>query len=246
MFTFIRVMMSMIGVGPIAAPRRQPVIAYFLLNVYRMTVRSCMPGRDTIESLAPRKRTSKYASSLSTSRSCLIAISAMRSSSSARALGGGRVVQVVEDEQARARRDAPLDGVDVQGVAVAVVHVPVGHGDPTDELDERGVDREAGVGIEDLVAHVHGGHQELADDGLAARLHRHVVGGVGDVPGGADVRRQSFAQRGDAGVGAVGGPAVADGPRHRRDDGLGGGDVQVAEVPARDLRAFVAYLKTLK
>ena len=113
MFTFMRVMMSMIGFGPTAAPRRQPVIAYFLLNVYRMTVRSCMPGRETIDSLAPWKRTSKYASSLSTSRSCLSAISAMRSSSSGGALGGRGVVQVVEDEQARARRDAPLDRVDV-------------------------------------------------------------------------------------------------------------------------------------
>ena len=135
-------------------------------------MRSCMPGRETIDWLAPSKRTSKYASSLSTSRSCSTrdlgdAVELLR-----RALGGRRVVQVVEDEQARARRDAPLDRVDVDGVAVAGVDVAVGHGDPADELDERGVDGEAGVGVEDLVAHVHGGHEELADDRLAARLHR--------------------------------------------------------------------------
>ncbi len=52
-------MMSTIGCGPMAAPMRQPVIAYFLLNVYRMTVRSCMPGSETIELLRPWKRTSK-------------------------------------------------------------------------------------------------------------------------------------------------------------------------------------------
>ena len=39
--------------GPIAPPRRHPVIAYFLLKVYRMTVRSCMPGSDAIDPLVP-------------------------------------------------------------------------------------------------------------------------------------------------------------------------------------------------
>ena len=150
------------------------------------------------------------------------------------ALSRRGVVQVVQDEDARARRDAPLDRVDVDGVAVAGVDVPVGHGDAAHELDERAVDGEAGVGVEHLVAHVHGGHEELADHRLAARLHRHVVGGVGDAAGGADVGRQRLAQRRDAGVGAVRGLAVADGPLHGLDDRLGRGDVEVAQVERVD------------
>ena len=35
--------------GAIEAPSRQPVIANFLENVYKMTVRSSMPGNDAID-----------------------------------------------------------------------------------------------------------------------------------------------------------------------------------------------------
>jgi hypothetical protein len=36
-----------------AAPRRQPVIANFFEKVYRMTVRSAMPGREAMDRLLP-------------------------------------------------------------------------------------------------------------------------------------------------------------------------------------------------
>ena len=52
-------MRAMRSSGPIAPPRRHPVIAYFLLKVYRMTVRSCMPGSDAIDLLRPEYRTSQ-------------------------------------------------------------------------------------------------------------------------------------------------------------------------------------------
>ena len=46
-------MMSITGAGPMAAPRRNPVIAYFLPKVYRITVRSCISGHDASERLRP-------------------------------------------------------------------------------------------------------------------------------------------------------------------------------------------------
>jgi hypothetical protein len=41
------------GAGPAAQPRRQPVIANFFEKVYRMTVRSAMPGKDVMDADLP-------------------------------------------------------------------------------------------------------------------------------------------------------------------------------------------------
>jgi hypothetical protein len=45
--------LSAMAIGATAAPRRHPVIANFLENVYRMTVRSCMPGNEAMDVLSP-------------------------------------------------------------------------------------------------------------------------------------------------------------------------------------------------
>ena len=74
-----------------------------------------------------------------------------------------------------ARRDGALDGLEVEQEVLAAGHEAVGHGLAAVELDLRLVDREAGVGIEDLVAGVHQAEQELLDHRLAAGLDGDVL-----------------------------------------------------------------------
>ena len=98
------------------------------------------------------------------------------------------------------------------------------------ELDLRFVDRVAGVGVEDLVAGVHQGEDELADHGFAAGLDGDVLSGVTQAVAGVDVGGQRFTQRHDAVVGAVAGLAVEGGLVGGLDDVARGGDVHIAQV----------------
>ncbi len=109
-------------------------------------------------------------------------------------------------------RDLGLDGLEVELEVVAALDVAVGQGHAAVELDLALVDGVAGVRVEDLVAGVHEGEDELADHRLAAGLDGHVLRPQVEAVRGADVGGQRLAQRRDAGVGAVAGLAVARAP----------------------------------
>jgi len=143
-----------------------------------------------------------------------------------RALRPGRVLQVVEQQQPRAPRDLSLERVEVELEVVAALQVAVGQALTAVELDLALVDRVAGVGIEDLVAGIHEGEDELADHRLAAGLNGDVLGAVLHAVRGADVGGERLAQRQDTGVG--------DRLHGGVDDVLRCGQVEVAEVEGVD------------
>ena len=88
--------------------------------------------------------------------------------------------------------------------------VAVGNGNPAVELDLRLVDGIAGVRVEHLIAWVHEGEHELADDRLSARLDGDVLSAVAKPVRGVDVGARPPAAAGCR-LRAVAGLAVPNG-----------------------------------
>ena len=114
--------------------------------------------------------------------------------------------------------------------AVLALEVAVRHGDAAVELDLGLVDGVARVRVQHLVARVHQGQHELADDGLAPRLDGDVLRAVAEAVRGAHVGGDSRPQRRDTGVRAVAGLAVLDRLERRLHDVARCRDVHVTQV----------------
>ncbi len=137
-------------------------------------------------------------------------------------------MQVVQYEDSSAGRDGCFQRLEVNFKSVLPLEVTIRNGDTTVELDLRLVDGITGVRVEDLVARVHEGEHELADNGLSTRLDRHAFRGVVEAVRGVHVDRQGVPQRRDAGVRTVAGLAVPDRLEGRFNDVARCRDVQVA------------------
>src|ERR1035437_8473900 len=127
-----------------------------------------------------------------------------------RALGAERILQVIQNEKTRSRRDGFLQRAKVYFKTVLSLDVAVGNGNATVELDLRLVDGITGVRVEDLVTRVHEGQHELADDGLASWLHRNIVRRIGEVVRSAHVGCQGVPQGRNTSIRTIASLAVLD------------------------------------
>ena len=91
----------------------------------------------------------------------------MAARSSARNHAAGRVLRRVEHHHFGAAREQALEAIQVEGEAAALFQRHR-HRSGAAEADHRFVDREAGIGVDDLVAGLEQGQHGEEDDGLAA------------------------------------------------------------------------------
>ena len=87
----------------------------------------------------------------------------------------GRILGGVDDDEARALRHAPLEQVEVEAEA-ARLEQRDGDGHAADEVDDRLVDRESGVRVDDLVPLADERQDREEHDRLRAGRHDDLVG----------------------------------------------------------------------
>ena len=119
----------------------------------------------------------------------------------------GRIVRRVDDDELGAVGDQALEFVDVEA-EVAVFADRDGHGLRAQEVDHRLVDREAGIGIDDLIAFIDQREHGEEDDRLAAGNDDHFVGRDLDAARLGDVIGNGLPQLGQSRRGAVVGVAL--------------------------------------
>jgi len=144
--------------------------------------------------------------------------------------GAGGILEVVEDEEARAGRDMFLQVVEAHLEVALPLAEAVGHRAPAPELDLRLVEGIARAGVERLVARLQERLEELVDHRLAAGLDGDVLGGVARPVRAVDLLGEFCAQFRDAGRRAVAGLSRVDGAQCGLDDVARRGQVHVAQV----------------
>src|SRR5437879_6105371 len=103
-----------------------------------------------------------------------------------------RVRRRVDDDQLRARRDGPLEQLEVEAELARLAQRDR-HRRRAHEVDDRLVDREARIRIDDLVAVARQRHDREEHDRLGARRDDHLLGGHWDAAGLGDVLRDGLA-----------------------------------------------------
>ncbi len=105
----------------------------------------------------------------------------------------GRVGRAVEDHQPRPRRDLGQHLLGAEGEALVFVQIDRHRGSAR-EADDAFVNREAGIGIEDLGASLAEHHDGEEHGHLAARHHQHVAGRDLDAVAAAEIGGHRLAQ----------------------------------------------------
>ena len=146
-----------------------------------------------------------------------------------RSHAAGRVGRAVQDHQ-----PGPV-GDPVQHLAGAEGEVPLfgqfdRHRRGAGKADDRFVDREAGVGVENLGAGLAEHHQGEEHGRLAARHDQHGRRIDLDPAMAQDVRRHGLAQPGHAGRRGIAVMAVGERPRRRLDDMVRGFEIRLADA----------------
>ena len=149
----------------------------------------------------------------------------------------GRVGRAVEDDQT-----GPAGNL-FQHLAGAEGEIPLlfqrdRHRRGAGEADHRFVDREAGVGIEDLGARLAEHHEREEHGRLAARHDEHARRIDLDPAMAQDVRRHRFAQPGHAGRRGIAVMAVGERFRRRLDDMVRGFEIRLADAEIDDVAAL--------
>jgi len=120
----------------------------------------------------------------------------------AREHAAGRIVRAVQDDEARPIGQQARQLIDVQREAELFADRDR-HRAGVDEVDGRAVDREARVGVDDLVPLVHAGEQREEDDRLGPGGDDDVLRVDGNPPESRRVPRDGLADLGQAGRRAV-------------------------------------------
>ena len=146
---------------------------------------------------------------------------------------GGRV----EDDQARARAEQGVKGVEVEVKARGRVEGD-GDGGGAGDADGGAVGGKAGVGIDDLVAGLEQGEHGQKEDRFGAGGDDDLLGGEVDASAAAGVVGDGLAQGRDAGGGVVAGLAVGDGAHAGHGDVGVGVKVGLADLEVDDVAAL--------
>jgi hypothetical protein len=141
----------------------------------------------------------------------------------------GRIVRIVQDDEARLGTHAVAELTHVEGERL-LLQQPHRHRDAADVPDHRLVDREAGIGIEDLVAFVHEGEDHEEHDRLGAGRDHHHLGRRAHAAPPRRVLCDRLPQLGQAG-----GRTVVRGPAAKGGDGGFGDMAGRVEVGLADL-----------
>ncbi len=152
--------------------------------------------------------------------------------------GTGWIVQVVVNDQPRARRDARPQVVQIDFKIFPAFDKSIRQSDTAVKLDLRLVNGVSRIRIQDFVTRVHQSQHEFSNRRFATGLYNHVFHGVVDVARAAHVVGNRLAQRRDPVIGTIPCLAVPSGFQGGFDDVFRSGDIDVAQMKRIDVIAL--------
>ena len=150
------------------------------------------------------------------------------------ALGAGRVVQIIDNENLCFSGYGLLKLVDIKGEIGLPGYRSVRNCHTTMKLYLGFVDGKSWIRIEYLISGVHHGQQKFGNYRLTAGLDRNIYSGIRSISGPVELFGQRFPKLDDADVGGISGFPIFYSPAGSLGDMLGGCQVEVAQMKRID------------